>query len=452
MDPMGRLHKTLDRRPPPEVVCKLILDACGQQFTPAQRRVLERASSPAAWTYSSMSEDFDRPVAAVHKVRTLMALFGKQLSDESVMRMASDPWMLLGQLQFLAPFLGWMGGDFTAAPPLNRQQRAAMGIDMSRRRYRRLVRQMRQTQQHAQGLQQQVLLRQLRLVASSGMAYSITVEEMRADPAAAAFVAYWSAQRRARRDDGGPNPYDVVAELLLGRCEFAGDRTDWWMIARAFPHRDVLARIGDQRRGELMAQWMQFMRLAADLLKQVLAQARPVGFDEARMVQVAGMDSWTWNLLAFCYNQARAGWIACLDAAGSLRLLNAVCPGKAMRVVTADPVTFRVARVDPQIAVWTALPKPWEVLGGVSCTARTVELVCRQHGVDPRGTGWTAPQPDGEVALWVPTPELVHGIEIGDPLWAGVLRSAGTFAGQTRPAWAGSNVVQEYLTERQETT
>jgi hypothetical protein len=417
MDPMQRLHESLNERATPGQVCALIPAVVGGRMMPAQRRVLHRAEHGDPRTV----EGFAPVLAAVHKVRTLMALFDKQLSDESIVRMASDPWVLLAQLQFLAPFLGWMGGDFGSAAPLNRQQRTDMGIGVPRRRYRRLVRQMRALQQQAYRMQSQVLLRQLRLVGHCGMAYSIRLEEMRADPDAAVFAAYWVALRNRPEPATPAGQLDVVARMLLDRCELA-DGTDWWLIARACPLPGIVARLTDRQRGELMAQWMQFMRLAADLMDS-LRQTWGPGFDLAGMRARAGIDWWTWNTLADSYNAARAGWIACLDAAGCLRLLNAICPGKAVRLASGPGD-------DPETAVWAALPKPWEVLDGTSCTARTVELVCRQCGVDPRATGWTGPAPYAVTAQWAPTQELQDGIRAGDPIWAGVLDNAGAFAGQ----------------------
>jgi len=415
MDAIQRLHETLDERATPGQVCALILAAVGSQMLPVQRRVLHRAEpgDPHA------AVPFAPVPAAMHKVCTLMALFDKELSDESIIRMASDPWVLLAQLQFLAPFLGWMGGDFTVAGKLNRQQRADIGIGIPRRRYRRLVRQMCTLQQQAYRMQAQVLLRQLRLVGRSGMAYSIRLEEMRADPDAAAFAAYWVSLRSQAEPT---TRLDLVARMLFDRCELGAD-TDWWLIARACPLPQVLARLSDRERGELMAQWVQFMRLAADRMQEharTLRYDNWPGVDFTTMQTPQGGDWWTWNILADSYNAARAGWIACLDATGSLRLLNAVCPGKAVRLGPGG---------GPETTVWAALPKPWEVMAGTSCTARTVELACRQYGIDPRATGWTGPAPYAVTAEWAPTQQLQDGIRAGDPLWAGVLDDAGVFAG-----------------------
>jgi hypothetical protein len=153
------------------------------------------------------------------------------------------------------------------------------------------------------------------------------------------------------------------------------------------------------------------------------------------MVVREGVDSSTWNTVASAYNAARAGWINCMASAGALELLTAACPGKAMRLIAADLAAMHRRTgggPDPQTRVWARLPLPWQVLfDNVECTAGYVEHVCRQEGVDPYATGWLSPrQHGGKVAEVKPTPELVHGIEVADPLWAGLLRRAGYFSGR----------------------
>lgn len=450
MDVIGELHRSLGARLTLEAVCKLILLVPGVVVMPAQRRVLQRSAGSRAGVYTSMSEDFARPEPAVHKVRMLLGLLKQDpvlashlaadITPEAVAALAGDPWRLLGQLRFLAPFVGWHpGADFRNR--LNRKERAEARHGQSKRRYNRLVRHMTRTHERAARLQRQILLRQLVTVGRSGLAYAITEEEMRADPIGACFVAYWVAQRNRRREftlSGRDNPFDTVAEILLERClTDGGGNVDWWMIARAYPQPAVVARLSDARQGELMGEWFAFMRLGAELLRAEY-EAWPVrgaNVDRSTMIVRPGVDSSTWNTLAQAYNAARTGWLNCVGAADALDVLDAACPGKVMRVMAADLAYLHRANgggPDPETQVWATLPLPWEVLDGdVACTATTVELACREQGVDPHARGWTAPrQVGGKVARWKPTPELVHGVEVANPLWAGLLRRAGVFSGK----------------------
>jgi hypothetical protein len=437
LHPIENLYESIDSRLTPEAVCALILDVNGHRLLPAQRRILARVADTRAAVYTSMSDDFTRPVPLEHKVRKLAELLGLNLSEDTVAHLAGDPWRLLGELRALAPFVGWHpGSDYRSR--LNSEQRAALPRTMGGRRYNRIVRHMLRTQEAAKRMQHQIMLRQLVMVSRSGLAYGITVEEMHADVDAACFVAYWASQKNRRRQftlAGRDNPFDTIAQILLERCTTRPD-TDWWMIARAYPHPAVVARLSDERQGELMGHWFGFMSLGATMLKDLRAAwpEHAQRMDLRRMIVQPGMDSSTWNTVAAAYNAARTGWINSLGAAGALDLLNVACPGKAMRLMAADLAGWHQTTggdVDPQTAVWSLLPMPWDVLNGAPCPAELVEFVCRRVGVDPHAAGWTSPrQHNGQVAEWKPTPELVHGVEIADPLWAGLLRRAGVFSGR----------------------
>jgi hypothetical protein len=77
------------------------------------------------------------------------------------------------------------------------------------------------------------------------------------------------------------------------------------------------------------------------------------------------------------------------------------------------------------------LPKPWDVLRGeANCTRAAIEAACASHGVDPRRSGWTAPRPRRQAAFAKPTPELVHGVSVGNPYLASLLREMKAFSGK----------------------
>jgi hypothetical protein len=59
-----------------------------------------------------------------------------------------------------------------------------------------------------------------------------------------------------------------------------------------------------------------------------------------------------------------------------------------------------------------------------------VDGVCVKHGLDPVKSGWLAPRPGRAVEPFTPTPELIHGVVVGSPLLAAVLRKTGVFSGK----------------------
>ena len=192
----------------------------------------------------------------------------------------------------------------------------------------------------------------------------------------------------------------------------------------------VLKHLSARECGELLGRWSALMRGAAE----ILARCWDPRVDRKTMIVRKGMDSSTWNTVAQAYNTARTGWMSALAATGALDLLDVACPGKVMRLMAADLAAwhrFSGSDVDPDTGVWAALPLPWEVLDGrATCVRHTVLLTCRAHGVDAEKRGWVAPRATGAVAEFRPTPELVHGVSIADPVWAGLLRRAGVFSGK----------------------
>ncbi|NET36679.1 MAG: hypothetical protein F6K19_32400 [Cyanothece sp. SIO1E1] len=60
-----------------------------------------------------------------------------------------------------------------------------------------------------------------------------------------------------------------------------------------------------------------------------------------------------------------------------------------------------------------------------------VELICQKHNINPAKKGWTVPRPSGQPVAFTPTPELVHGVSVSNPMLAKVLRDSGFFSGKT---------------------
>ncbi|MEU0571251.1 hypothetical protein ABZ297_38455 [Nonomuraea sp. NPDC005983] len=434
---LEELHSSLDRRYRPEDVADLVLQALAGRLPRRERVVLERAakhSSRRQGWFSSMSADYARPVGGARQVAAAARLFGQSVEVDP-----DDPASLLEFAATMGRSIRWAPerSDFLA-DRLNRDARDAAGMDLSKRQYNRRFRMLRRVAAKAGTLEVEQDKRRLLMASVIGFGADIPVDRFAADVEAACFVAYYTARRKLRREfslSGRENPFDEIAALLLDRCT---DRSDWWMIAQVRTTPDVLDHLVDEERGRLLGQWSAVMRHSAELLR---ARWKP-GTDRASMIVRRGDDSTTWNNLAVAYNAARAGWLACLASLGALRLLDAACPGKAMRLMAADLAAWHESAgggVDPNTAVWAALPLPWDVLDGrAACTRADVEAACRTAGLDPVGSGWTAPAPKRGVAVFRPTPELVHGVSIADPVWASLLRRARVFSGKpVKPELAG---------------
>ncbi|MFD3592660.1 hypothetical protein ACFWU5_08010 [Nocardia sp. NPDC058640] len=430
-DALAQLHATLDARLRPESVALLVWYVLKNDLGLIDRRRLGSVARVAGrWNgLSSMADDFERPVGGARQVAATSRLF-----DIDAQIDPDVPESLVSFAQSVGAAIRFdpQRPDFRTGR-LNRRDRASAGVDISKRQYNRRFRALQRVTAKADVLGAQQRKRHLTMLAKSGFAGELTLDRFRADPNAACFLAYYTAKRKLRREftlSGRENPFDEIAELLFARCR-RDPGTDWWMIAQAYPTRDVLEHLTDEQRGELLGRWFAAMRSTAEVLESVWAAST---FDRERMIVRSGNDSSTWNLLCGAYNAARAAWLSCLHATGATGLLEVACPGKAMMLIAGDlaAMHFRSGSgLHPDTQVWAALPLPWEVLAGrATCTAAEVIDVCEIAGVDPERSGWIGPKAAGDVGSFRPTPELVHGVSVADPIWAGMLRSAGVFSGK----------------------
>ncbi|MBP2474605.1 hypothetical protein JOF53_003477 [Crossiella equi] len=430
---LKELHASLDERRRPEDVAELVLQVLGPRLRPEEAALLGVAAAGARGNgfHTSMPEDFARPVGGAAQLACAAKVF--DLPEPPAVN-PDDPAALRAVANGLGEALGWHTdhADFLAHR-LDRGERQREGIELTARQYNRRWRALHRLAAKAKQLEHEQFKRRLAMLARSGFACQLEYERFRTDLDAACFIAYYTARRNLRREfslSGRANPFDQISDALLARCE-RGERTDWAMVALVLPTPEVLDRLSDAQRGELLGRWSSVMHQAATLLGRMW---RAGAFDRVRMVVRRGNDSSTWNLVAQGYNTARAAWLSCLAATGMERLLDVACPGKVMRLMAADLVQWHAAgtgELSPDTAVWAGLPLPWDVLDGhVECGRAKVEQVCERVGLDPRLSGWTAPRPAGAVAGFSPTPELVHGVSIADPAWAQVLRRSGYFSGR----------------------
>ncbi|MGW6932021.1 hypothetical protein ACWGE0_18340 [Lentzea sp. NPDC054927] len=430
MDALDRLYDSLDARLRPEDVAALVLEA-QPSLTHGERAVLREVAQHASrWHgFSGMSDDYARPVGAARQVAATRFLFGVDGGTVDV----DDPISVLEFAAFAGAEINWDPArtDFLA-DRLNREARADAGIELSKRQYNRRFRMLRRLSAKAGRLERARKMRRMTLLAAAGFVGSIDRDRFRADPDAACFIAYFTSRRKLRREfslAGRENPFDQVADLLFARCT---PRTDWAMIALACPTWDVLRKLRPEQLGELLGRWSAATRSVATQLGELW---RASDIDHATMVVRRGVDSSTWNALAGAYNAARAGWITCLHAAGLTSLVEDAWPGKVMRVVAADLARWHQMSgggLHPDTSVWSRLPLPWDVLAGTAvCTRADVEAACREHRVEPERSGWTAPRAHSGIARFRPTPELVHGVSVSDPLWAMALRRARVFSGKS---------------------
>ena len=344
---------------------------------------------------------------------------------------------------FITAFLALIGkapgrNDFRH-DRIDRAGRRALGL--SRRRYAKMFRLAKRMEAKYPRMVEALRRAELTSISKSRLVLFIDDADLRRSRPTAAFVAYLTARLNLRSEftiAGQQRPFDSFAAELLRRCE--RDRTtNWFAIAHVFPRDDVLARLSDEQRGLLLERSSRLLDELAERLERI---ASTTEVDLATMIVRRGNDSSSWNMLAGAWNRARDHWMALIVAMGLESLFDSMLPGKVMKLMAADVAAWHRSAgggIHGDTAVWAALPKPWDVLRGEAKATRAgVEAVCRAHGVDPEKNGWTLPPAMRTVARARPTPELVHGVAVGNPYVAGLFKRAGVFSG--RPVkWAELN-------------
>lgn len=429
------LHATLARRDTPEAVAELIgrelpPDLANRLKGPLSARVAASIKNRFGW--SSMPTVFRepvRPAASLHKVRELAQLFLNARLPES-----DDP----DEVEHLIVEINGLihkrpGAISFKEDRLDRSQRKEAGLRLSRRRYDKLFRLVGRLEIKLSKLKREQAKHRLLLVAKAGLSSDLAVEHFGKSLPTAAFVAYYTARMKLRSEftvSGQQKPFDDLAAALLRLCEDDPD-TNWHAIAHIFPRADVLARLTEQQKGALLGRWFSILSELAERLEYAWQRT---DIDLANMIVRRGNDSSTWNLFAGAWNRARDHWIALVEALGMDGLLDKMLPGKVMRLMAADVAAWHRREggdIHPDTQVWRTLPKPWDVLRlEAQCDRLSIEAACARVGLDPVKSGWSAARPRTTVQEFRPTPELVHGVNVGNPFMAAFLKRLGAFSGR----------------------
>ncbi|GHO85865.1 hypothetical protein [Dictyobacter formicarum] len=435
MSNMDKLFQSLHQRRRPEDVAQLILEQLTGRLNGQQKAILQNAAQGSLkqrfLTYTSMLEDFAKPVGLARQVAVAGNLFNipPLAADQCDNPTLVENYIHQVNQQIKKDF----GRNDFKAHRLNHEAREAAGMDISRRRYNKLFRILTRMEAKLQTLINEWKKLELTKIGKSGFSSRITWEMFSADKNSACFIAYYVARCNLRSEftiAGQQRPYDEIADMLFSRCQNSST-TNWWAIAHVYPDQNVLLHLSDEQKGNLLGKWFSVLQEIAGLLKETWEKSK---IKRETMVVRPGNDSSTWNTMASAWNRARDHWVALIYALGMEEILDKVWPGKVLRLMAADVVAWHYrsgGKLDPNTDVWKELPLSWEVLAGTStCTRQMVEEVCHKHGLDPEKSGWTTPRPRKIVAKFRPTPELVHGVTIENPYLATFLRKAGVFSGK----------------------
>ena len=369
---MRELFDTLQERRRPEDVARLIRDSLDLKLTRAESRILNKAANAslksrvAAWT--SMLETFLSPIAPETTVRKALELF--QCTESWTVAECGDPDRIQQLINELSPMVGKTpGASDYKSDRLNGEERAARGMDISRRRYNKLFRLLARMERKLQKYLRELRKYDFTRIGKTRLASRITWDEFARDASTAAFVAYFSARcglRSVFTNQSQQPAYDEVSEMLFQRLVRQAEPTNWRIVAFVHPVPEVLAHLSDSHKGELLGTWLTILRDIAELLREVWEAGN---IRRSTMIVQRGNDSSTWNNTASAWNKARSAWIGLLHSLGMEEELDALCLGKVLRLMAADVAHWHRCSggtLEPDTVVWNELPLPWEVLSGDS--------------------------------------------------------------------------------------
>lgn len=436
------LYRTLDQRKRPEDVANMML---ALSSPPDEIAKLLRQVSEAGHGYSYMSGDFHRCSADLSRQVGLAAhLFATSF--------AADLQDLQAVRQYLHEVEGRIGKQFGKNDykhdRLNKDQREALGIDLSRRQYNKRFRLAAKLEDKARRTERERLKRTLTLASKSRLASQLTWEQFSSDFPTACFIAYYVARCNLRSIftlNSQARPFDEVCEAMM-RLLRTSATTNWLAIAHAMPDEQVLQRLDEHDKGALMGRCYEMLLAVARFLREVWDHG---GISVQTMIVRRGNDSSTWNLMAGAWNKLRDGWFALCHALGADQIIERQCFGKVMRLMAADVAMWHKAaggKTHTDTDVWAALPLPWKVLAGEDvCTREQVERMCQRFGIDPLKSGWLARRGARHVEAFAPTPELVHGVIVSSPQMARAMRKAGVFSGQSLRLGTADIAIEELI-------
>ncbi|WP_223152158.1 hypothetical protein [Chitinophaga qingshengii] len=431
---LDTLYESLCLRKRPEDIAVLIRDETGAHLSSAELALLDKAASLAlrnqVWQYTSMLESFAAVVGAEQQINTAIQLFKVDHPNGAV----TDPQVVDTFLATVSPLIHKNPGFSSyKTDRLNREARAAAGLDLSKRRYNKLFRCLRHLEKKLRTMISQAEKSRFQRIGKHAFAEDISREDFMADTHSACFIAYYTARCNLRSEftiDGQQRPYDEIADMLLQRCLLHPETANWWAIAQVYVAPHVLDKLTAEQQGFLLGKWTTLLQQIATLLENLWTTNE---FNQMTMVVKRGNDSSTWNNTAAAWNKARDSWINLHYALGMDFMLDEICFGKAMRLIAGDVAAWHHAmgnNGDKNLLVWNQLPLPWEVLSGkTTCNRERVAAACRKVGLDPQQSGWLAPRKHQAVPFRA-TPELVHGVTITNPYLAKILKQHKYFSGK----------------------
>lgn len=451
MKNLTHLYKSLSQRKRPEDIAEMIQAILKDDLSSPEYRILNKASKRSLkrvlFGYTSMAQEFGVAVGAKKQIEKTIEIFELQDFGQVDYNQAPSIEHFIAEV---SPLINKKVGDNNfIADRLNKDQRQALGMDISKRNYNKKWRMLKRLENKLQKFQREQRKIEFQKIAKHGIIHHLDFDQFSQDVNTACFIAYFNARCNMRSvftNGRQTRPFDEICEMLFNRCNGIrlvkygffdrkkevkkSNATNWWAIAHIYTTQEVLSRLSDEQKGQLLGKWTNIIQDIAKLLGEIWNNST---FNRTTMIVRRGNDSTTWNNTAGAWNKARDNWMNLIYALGMDFILDELCFGKVMRLMAADVAHWHKAtggKLEPNTEVWSKLPLPWEVFEGkMTCTKNLVIEVCHAAGLDAEKSGWIAPRKHG-FSKYRPTPELVHGVAVFNLFLATVLKRHKFYSGK----------------------
>lgn len=452
MEGIKKLHLSLQQRHRPEDIAEQIQNMLCDELSTTEFNILEKASKGSLkrqlYQYTSMFQDFSKAIGPGNQINKIIEIFNilefKPINCNEV----GDIKKFITEV---SPLINKNVGDNNfVTDRLNKTQRKALGMEVSKRTYYKQWRLLKRLENKLITYKRELRKVEFQMIANHGIVHHLKIKTFSEDKNTACFIAYYNARcsmRSVFTNQSQTRAFDEICEMLYNRCK-RNDKpifrlwnkrkqdhltsTNWLAIAHIYPQKEVLKQLTEKQKGLLLGKWTSILQDIAGLLNDLWHEN---SINRKTMVVKMGNDSSTWNNTAGAWNKARDNWMSLVYALGMEYILDEVCFGKVMRLMAADVVSWHYSsggQLDVNTLVWNALPLPWEVfIGEEICNKALVISVCKSFGIDARKSGWISPKIH-KVTTYKPTPELVHGVEVSNPFLAKILKNNNYYSGKNK--------------------
>ena len=362
MEALKELHKTLRERKRPEDVAQMIVELLGDQLTSKEKAIISKAADRSLlknlFGYTSMMEDFSVAIGAENQVKKAIEIFKLENNKTVDANYTDDIEKFIHQV---SPFINkTVGANNFISDRLNKEQRKAKGLDISKRSYNKKWRLLKRLENKLLKYNREVKKIEYQKIGKHGLSHTINFEEFQKDLNSACFIAYYNARCNLRSvftNKSQERAFDEISEMLLNRCrgiktisalrffktetkQIPNSSTNWWAIAHIYSSQKVLNQLSDEQKGKLLGKWTNILQEIALFLGEIW-DANDI--NKKTMIVKRGNDSTTWNNTAGAWNKARDNWMNIIYALGMEDLLDELCFGKVLRLMAADVAAWHNA-------------------------------------------------------------------------------------------------------------